>query len=97
MGTTKNNIIKINKNNFSQKPFVPGKSPIPVSGKVFREEEIMAGVKALMDGWWTDGKRAAEFESKLAGFIGKKFCTFVNSVSSANLLAITALTSFKIP
>lgn len=97
MNNLTNEIKKSYKNNLPSKPFAPGKSPVPVSGKVFGEEEILAGVKALIDGWWTDGKRASEFENKLSSFIGKKFCTLVNSGSSANLLAIAALTSFRIP
>ena len=50
-----------------------------------------------MDGWWTEGKYAAEFEKKLASFLGLNFCTTVNSGSSANLLALSALTSFRLP
>ncbi len=93
----KNNLIQEFKNRFPSKKFVPGESPIPVSGKVFNEKEILKMTEAVLDGHWTDGKYAKEFEEKLAEFFGLKFCSLVNSGSSANLLALTVLTSFRIP
>jgi CDP-6-deoxy-D-xylo-4-hexulose-3-dehydrase len=81
------------KDNFKTKKFSPGKSPIPVSGKVFNEKELNKMVEAVLDGWWTEGRMTKKFEDKLAKYIGVKFCSTVNSGSSANLLAITALTS----
>ena len=90
-------IIKYHKENFAPKDFVPGISSVPVSGKVFDEEELLLATEAVLDGWWTDGKFVKEFEKKLANFLGLSFCATVNSGSSANLLAITALTSFRLP
>jgi len=85
------------KNRFTQKKFVPGESAVPVSGKVFDEQELVNMVEAVMDGWWTEGKYTAAFEKGLADFLGLNFCTVVNSGSSANLLALSALTSFRLP
>jgi len=90
-------LIQEFKNGFPTKNFIPGESPVPVSGKVFDEQEIVKMTEAVLDGWWTDGKYAKEFEEKLANFLGLKFCSLTNSGSSANLLALTALTSYKIP
>lgn len=66
---------------------------VPVSGKVFDEKELQAGVGAVLDGWWTEGKVTRRFEKGLGRFLGIKHCLVVNSGSSANLLALTALTS----
>lgn len=74
-------------------PFVPGESPIPVTGKVFGEEEIEAAVNASLDFWLTSGIETKEFERALARRVGMRHAFMVNSGSSANLLAITALTS----
>lgn len=90
-------IKKIFKSKFSPKIFIPGESPVPVSGKVFDEKELINMVEAVMAGWWTEGKYAAKFEKRLADFFGLKFCAAVNSGSSANLLALSALTSFRLP
>ena len=54
----KNNLIQEFKNRFPSKKFVPGESPIPVSGKVFNEKEILKMTEAVLDGHWTDGKYA---------------------------------------
>lgn len=93
----KKQLIKEFKNKFPSKKFIPGVSPVPVSGKVFDEKELIKMTEAVLEGWWTEGKYAKEFEEKLAKFLGLKFCAAVNSGSSANLLALTALTSFRIP
>lgn len=97
MDTIHSEIKKIFNSKFATKNFVAGESVVPVSGKVFDENELINMVDAVMDGWWTEGKYAAEFERKFADFLGLKFCTAVNSGSSANLLAFSALTSFRIP
>lgn len=81
------------KNNYTEKVFVPGESSVPPSGKVFDEDELIRMVDSVLDGWWTDGKCAAELEKMLAEFVGVKHCALVNSGSSANLLAIASLTS----
>ena len=73
--------------------FHPGKTPIPVTGKLFGAEEILAAVKASLDFWLTAGPYAEKFESQLAKKIGVRHAFMVNSGSSANLLALTSLTS----
>lgn len=92
----KDKLIQEFKTRFPSKKFIPGVSDIPVSGKVFDEQELIKMTEAVLDGWWTEGKYAKEFEEKLADFLGLKFCAVVNSGSSANLLALTALASFRI-
>jgi CDP-6-deoxy-D-xylo-4-hexulose-3-dehydrase len=82
--------------NFTEGKFIPGQTPIPASGKVFNEREIELMVEAVLDGWWTEGRFNQEFEKKLASWLGRRFCAVTNSGSSANLLALTALTSFKL-
>ncbi len=71
--------------------FVPGESVIPPSGKVIDAEEISNMVEASLDGWLTTGRFNAEFEKKLAAFIGVKHLITVNSGSSANLVAFMTL------
>ena len=76
-----------------KKPFVPGKSPINYAGRVFDEKEIQAAVEASLDFWLTEGRFAWQFQAELASKIGVKYALLVNSGSSANLLALSALTS----
>lgn len=78
---------------FPKKEFIPGESAVPVSGKIFDEQEMIHMTEAVLEGWWTEGHITQDFEDKLAEYIGVKFCTSVNSGSSANLVAFTALTS----
>ncbi len=66
---------------------------IPVSGKVFDRSEINNAIAAAEDGWWTEGRFAKEFESKLRTFLPINYVTLVNSGSSANLVALASLTS----
>lgn len=73
--------------------FVPGESPVPVSGKVFDADEVRHLVDASLDFWLTTGRFAHEFERSLADWVGVRHAILVNSGSSANLLALTALTS----
>ncbi len=77
----------------SAKEFIPGESVIPVTGKVFGAPEISAAVKASLDFWLTSGPYAEEFESRFAKTVGMRHSFMVNSGSSANLLALTTLTS----
>ena len=77
------------------KPFVPGETPVPVSGKVFDGDDVRNLVDASLDFWLTTGRFAHDFEISLAAFVGVKHATLANSGSSANLLALTALTSEK--
>lgn len=92
----KNEIIKAYKSKFELKKFTPGQSTVPVSGKVFDEEEMLLGVEAVLEGWWTEGRFTTLFEHKLAKWLGVKFASVTNSGSSANLIALTALTSMKL-
>lgn len=79
-----------------EKPFVPGETPVPVTGKVFGAPEIENAVKASLDFWLTSGPYTEKFESRFAKTVGMRHAFMVNSGSSANLLALTALTSPKI-
>lgn len=78
---------------FSSKVFEPGKTLIPPSGKLIGPEELKNMVDASLDGWLTTGRFNERFEKKLAEFIGVKHAITVNSGSSANLVAFSALTS----
>lgn len=78
---------------FSRKDFKPGKSHIPVSGKVFDDADIYHIVESALDGWFTTGRFNDAFEKKLARYIGVKSVLTVNSGSSANLLAVATLTA----
>ncbi|MFA4934037.1 MAG: lipopolysaccharide biosynthesis protein RfbH [Candidatus Omnitrophota bacterium] len=73
--------------------FVPSASYINYAGRVFDASEMVNLVDASLDFWITAGRYAKEFESRLADFLGIKYCLLVNSGSSANLLALSALTS----
>jgi len=76
-----------------EKPFIPGDTNIPVTGKVFGSEELLAATKASLDFWLTSGPRSEEFESRFAKKVGARHAFMVNSGSSANLLALSSLTS----
>ncbi|KRW64902.1 lipopolysaccharide biosynthesis protein RfbH [Pseudomonas sp. TTU2014-066ASC] len=78
------------------KPFEPGQSVIPPSGKVIGARELQLMVEASLDGWLTTGRFNVEFERRLAEFIGIKYLITVNSGSSANLVAFSTLTSPKL-
>ncbi|MEN9369978.1 MAG: hypothetical protein RI952_843 [Bacteroidota bacterium] len=84
------------KEQYKEKLFVPGETIIPPSGKLLGEEELQNMVAASLDGWLTTGRFNAEFEKKLALFLGVKYCLSVNSGSSANLVAFSTLTSPKL-
>ncbi|MFA5275684.1 MAG: lipopolysaccharide biosynthesis protein RfbH [Candidatus Omnitrophota bacterium] len=73
--------------------FIPGKTNIPYAGRVYDENELIKSVDACLDFWLTSGRYAKLFENKLAKFLGIKYCLLTNSGSSANLLAVSALTS----
>lgn len=75
------------------KPFMPGTSAVPVSGKVIGARELQLMVDASLDGWLTTGRFNTAFEERLARFIGVKHLITVNSGSSANLVAFSTLTS----
>jgi CDP-6-deoxy-D-xylo-4-hexulose-3-dehydrase len=77
----------------SQQEFVPGQSTVPVSGKVFDSSELELLVEASLDAWLTTGRFAAQFEREFAAFMGVRCASLVNSGSSANLAALSCLTS----
>jgi len=81
---------------YSPKVFLPGHTAVPPSGKVIGAQELKNMVEASLDGWLTTGRFNAEFEKKLAAFIGIKHLITVNSGSSANLVAFSTLTSPKL-
>jgi len=72
-------------------PFRPGIDEVPVSGAYLTADDIVATVSSVMDGWFTEGKAAKEFCSKLAHYTGTRHISLCNSGSSATLLAVTAL------
>jgi CDP-6-deoxy-D-xylo-4-hexulose-3-dehydrase len=76
--------------------FLPGESPVPVSGKVLVGSDIAALVDASLDGWLTAGRFHEDFERALARYVGVRNSLFVNSGSSANLVALAGLTSPKL-
>jgi CDP-6-deoxy-D-xylo-4-hexulose-3-dehydrase len=78
---------------FAAKPFVPGETPVRYAGRVFDEREMISLVDSALDFWLTAGRFAEEFESELAAFLDLEFAMLVNSGSSANLCALSALTS----
>ncbi len=81
---------------FAEKPFIPGESPVPVSGKVFDSEEVMSLVDSALDFWLTTGRYAYRFEREFARYLGVRHAMLCNSGSSANLLALSVLTSPKL-
>lgn len=78
---------------FPAREFVPGETAVRYAGRVFDEEELTNAVDSSLDFWLTSGRYAEKFEKELAEFLKIKYCMLTNSGSSANLLAISALTS----
>jgi len=76
--------------------FIPGETPVPVSGKVLGDKEVQFMVEASLDAWLTTGRFNHAFEERLKFFLGVKHVLTVNSGSSANLVAFSALTSPKL-
>lgn len=81
---------------FAPDAFVPGQSAVPVSGRVFDAAELQYLVDASLDFWLTTGRLAAQFEREFARLVGVRHAILVNSGSSANLLALSCLTSPKL-
>jgi CDP-6-deoxy-D-xylo-4-hexulose-3-dehydrase len=81
---------------YQEKEFNTGVTPVPVAGRVFDATEMNALVGSGLDFWLTAGPYASEFEKKFAQFFGLRCGVLVNSGSSANLLAVTALTSAEL-
>jgi CDP-6-deoxy-D-xylo-4-hexulose-3-dehydrase len=78
---------------FPPRDFLPGEMPVPISGRVFDANELQLLVDSSLDFWLTTGRFAAQFEKEFAQFFGLRHAILVNSGSSANLLALSALTS----
>ena len=89
-------VEKFSEIQYAEKIFVPGETVIPPSGKLIGASELQMMVDASLDGWLTTGRFNAAFEKKLADFLGVKYLLSVNSGSSANLVAFSALTSPKL-
>ena len=79
-----------------ERPFAPGDTTIGYAGRIFDADEVVALVDSALDFWLTAGPRAADFERELARVAGTKYAMLVNSGSSANLVAISALASPKL-
>ena len=77
--------------------FVPGETVIPYAGRVFTEDEVESAVSSTLDFWLTLGPEGEKFETALRKYLGVRNCLLTNSGSSANLLAVSALTSHKLP
>lgn len=69
---------------------------VPISGRVWDEREVELLVEAALDFWLTAGRFATEFEEGFSDFLGRRYCLLVNSGSSANLLALSGLTSSRL-
>jgi CDP-6-deoxy-D-xylo-4-hexulose-3-dehydrase len=81
---------------FAPQPFIPGETPVPVSGRVFDADDVRTLVDSALDFWLTAGRFSEQFEREFAALMGVRSALLVNSGSSANLLAISCLTSPKL-
>jgi len=79
-----------------RRKFVPGESTVPYAGRVFNTDEVANAISSTLDFWLTLGKEGEAFEEGLAKFLGVKKTVLCNSGSSANLLAVSALSSPKL-
>jgi len=86
-------VVEYHDEAFGGRKFVAGETSVPVSGRVFDADEMRTLVDSSLDFWLTTGRYAAQFEKEFAQFCGVRSAILVNSGSSANLLAVTALTS----
>jgi len=81
---------------FPDRTFVPGETLVPCAGRAFDADELVHLVDAALDFWLTSGRYATRFEHEFAHFVGVRHAVLCNSGSSANLLAVAALTSPKL-
>jgi len=86
-------VKKLYRQRVSREGFIPGKTRVNYAGRVYDDRDMAALVDASLDFWLTSGRYAERFEKEFAEFLGVKYCLLVNSGSSANLLAVAALTS----
>lgn len=100
MGNLREQIINLSKEYYKEqiegKEIVPGEKYIPASGKMVNSDDLANIIDASLDMWLTSGRYGDEFETEFAKFLGIKHCALVNSGSSANLVAMTALTSHEL-
>jgi CDP-6-deoxy-D-xylo-4-hexulose-3-dehydrase len=89
-------VEKLYKHKYQEKAFIPGKTPVHYAGRVFDEKEIINLVDSSLDFWLTSGRYAEEFESRFAQYFDVSDAILVNSGSSANLIALSTLTSPKL-
>ena len=78
---------------FAPRPFVAGQSPVPISGRVFDVSDLQSLIESSLDFWLTAGRFAEQFETEFATVFGTRYAALVNSGSSANLVAVSSLTS----
>src|SRR5438093_12827769 len=78
---------------FPEREFIAGETPVPVSGRVFDTTDVQSLIDSSLDFWLTTGRYAHQFEIEFARFFKMRHAILVNSGSSANLLALTSLTS----
>ena len=81
---------------FPERSFVPGETPVPCAGRAFDADDLVTLVDSALDFWLTSGRYAVQFEHEFARFVGVRHAVLCNSGSSANLLAVAALTSPKL-
>ncbi len=81
---------------YATEEFIAGETAVPVSGRMFDDDEMVHLVDASLDFWLTTGRFAAQFEQEFAKYMGMRHALLCNSGSSANLLALSALTSPKL-
>ncbi|HKD37370.1 MAG TPA: lipopolysaccharide biosynthesis protein RfbH [Pirellulales bacterium] len=86
-------VVQYHDAKFAAREFRPGESPVPVAGRVFDAAEIVELVDSSLDFWLTAGRYADGFEREFARWLGLRHALLCNSGSSANLLALSALTS----
>jgi len=89
-------VEKLYKLKYQEKSFIPGKTPVRYAGRVFDEKDIKNLVDSSLDFWLTSGRYAEEFESRFAQYFDVSDAILVNSGSSANLIALSTLTSPKL-
>jgi len=89
-------IIHYYNNNYKHKEFIPGISKVNYAGRVFNQEELLYAVDAVLDYWLTEGRFSEDFSYKLSKYLNIDNIILTNSGSSANLLALSALTSNKL-
>ncbi len=97
---TKEKIIELTRQYYTEQlqssEFTPGETYVNYAGRVFDDDELTNLIESSLDFWLTAGRYAAQFESEFSEFMGTRSCMLTNSGSSANLLALSALTSDKL-